>query len=50
MTTPRRQMSPSLRDGLIPADQYTIVTVTITEDKIGTWEIGCFQEKGQYYV
>ena len=33
----------------IPSDQVTTITFTVPEDKVGEWEIGCFQERGQHY-
>ncbi len=31
------------------AGDVTIITFTVPESKIGTWEYGCFQERGQHY-
>ncbi len=33
----------------IPSDQVTTITFTVSEDKVGQWELGCFQEQGQHY-
>lgn len=33
----------------IPSDQVTTITFTVPEDKVGAWEMGCFQERGQHY-
>ncbi len=34
---------------MIPPDQATILTFTVPPDKVGRWELGCFQERGQHY-
>jgi plastocyanin len=34
---------------VIASDQETRITFTIPEDAVGTWEFGCFQERGQHY-
>lgn len=34
---------------MIPAGEETTITFTVTEDKVGRWQIGCFQERGQHY-
>jgi plastocyanin len=34
---------------MIPAEEVTTMTFTVPEDKVGTWEFGCFQERGQHY-
>ncbi len=34
---------------MIPPDQATILTFTVPPDKVGRWELGCFQEQGQHY-
>ena len=34
---------------LVEPGQATTITFTVPESKIGTWEIGCFQERGQHY-
>ncbi len=34
---------------MVPKDQVTILTFTVPEDKVGEWEMGCFQERGQHY-
>lgn len=38
-----------LDPAIIPADQVTTITFTVPADKVGRWEIGCFQEQGQHY-
>ena len=32
-----------------PSDQVTTITFTVPEDKVGEWELGCFQEQGLHY-
>lgn len=34
---------------MIPPSAETIITLTIPEEMVGTWEFGCFQEQGQHY-
>jgi len=34
---------------MIPANEVTTITFTVPEDKVGEWELGCFQEQGQHY-
>ncbi len=34
---------------MIPPDQATVLTFTVPPDKVGRWELGCFQERGQHY-
>lgn len=34
---------------MIPAGEETTITFTVPEDKVGRWEFGCFQERGQHY-
>ncbi len=34
---------------MVPPDQATVLTFTVPEDKVGRWELGCFQERGQHY-
>lgn len=34
---------------MIPASEETIIRMTIPADMVGTWEFGCFQERGQHY-
>lgn len=34
---------------MIPAGEETVITFTVPEDKVGRWEFGCFQERGQHY-
>jgi hypothetical protein len=34
---------------MIPAGEVTDITFTVTEDKVGTWTMGCFQERGQHF-
>ena len=34
---------------MIPPDQATVLTFTVPADKVGRWELGCFQEQGQHY-
>ncbi len=34
---------------MIPSGDTTTITFTVPEDKVGEWEIGCFQERGQHY-
>ncbi len=34
---------------MIPPDQATVLTFTVPPDKVGRWELGCFQEQGQHY-
>ncbi|GIK37050.1 MAG: hypothetical protein BroJett011_08830 [Chloroflexota bacterium] len=38
-----------LDPAILPADQVTTITFTVPADKVGRWEIGCFQEQGQHY-
>ncbi|MCL4294501.1 MAG: cupredoxin domain-containing protein [Anaerolineae bacterium] len=38
-----------LDPAIVPADQVTTITFTVPADKVGRWEIGCFQEQGQHY-
>lgn len=34
---------------IIPAGEVTTITFTVPEDKVGRWQMGCFQERGQHY-
>lgn len=34
---------------MIPAGEVTTITFTVPEDKVGRWQMGCFQERGQHY-
>lgn len=34
---------------MIAAGEETTITFTVPEDKVGRWEFGCFQERGQHY-
>ncbi|MCQ3977474.1 MAG: hypothetical protein DPW09_28935 [Anaerolineae bacterium] len=34
---------------IVSTDQVTTITFTVPEEKVGRWEIGCFQEQGQHY-
>jgi hypothetical protein len=34
---------------MVPAGEATTITFTVTEDKVGTWTMGCFQERGQHF-
>lgn len=34
---------------MVPAGEVTTITFTVPEDKVGRWEMGCFQERGQHY-
>ena len=34
---------------MVPAGEETTITFTVPEDKVGRWEFGCFQERGQHY-
>jgi plastocyanin len=34
---------------MVPAGEATTITFTVPEDKVGTWQFGCFQERGQHY-
>lgn len=34
---------------MIAAGEVTTITFTVPEDKVGRWEMGCFQERGQHY-
>lgn len=34
---------------MIPAGEETVITFTVPKDKVGRWEFGCFQERGQHY-
>ena len=29
--------------------ETTVIEFTVPEDRVGVWEIGCFQEAGQHY-
>jgi hypothetical protein len=33
----------------IPSNEVTTITFTVPENKVGEWELGCFQEQGQHY-
>jgi len=33
----------------MPSETVTTITFTVPEDKVGDWEMGCFQEQGQHY-
>lgn len=34
---------------VVPAGEVTTITFTVSEYKVGRWEMGCFQERGQHY-
>jgi len=34
---------------MIPAGEETTITFTVPENKVGRWEFGCFQERGQHF-
>jgi len=34
---------------MVPGGEVTTITFTVPEDRVGKWEIGCFQEQGQHY-
>jgi len=34
---------------MIPASEQTVIRMTIPADRVGTWQFGCFQERGQHY-
>ena len=34
---------------IIPASETTVIRMTIPADRVGTWEFGCFQERGQHF-
>jgi len=34
---------------MVPSGEVTTITFTVPEDRVGEWEIGCFQERGQHY-
>jgi len=34
---------------VVASNQETRITFTVPESMVGTWEIGCFQERGQHY-
>ncbi len=34
---------------VVPSNEVTTITFTVPEDRVGEWELGCFQEQGQHY-
>ena len=34
---------------MIPASEQTVIRMTIPTGRVGTWQFGCFQERGQHF-
>ncbi|NKQ37166.1 MAG: hypothetical protein HF973_16315 [Chloroflexi bacterium] len=34
---------------MVQSGEVTTITFTVPEDRVGEWELGCFQERGQHY-